>query len=390
MSDVIELAIDLMRRRSLTPEDAGCQVLIAERLERAGFRIEHLRFGKVDNLWATHGATDAPTLAFLGHTDVVPSGPESAWATPPFEPVIRDGVLYGRGAADMKGAVAAMVVALETFVATHPGHAGRVGLLVTSDEEGDAIDGIRKVAEAFRTRGERIDWCVVGEPSARAKLGDQVRVGRRGSLSATLAVRGVQGHVAYPDKALNPIHKLAPALAELVAAHWDDGDADFPPTSMQVSDIHAGTGANNVIPGELTALFNFRYGTASKADGLRARVAAMLDRHGLDWHIDWHDSGHPFLSPPDGPLRRAVLGACRDGLGIEPAQDTGGGTSDGRFMAPLGVEVAELGPVNATIHKVDECVAVADLERLPAVYASVCTHLLQEPPVAAVGRATKA
>lgn len=375
MSDVLDLAIDLIGRRSVTPDDAGCQALIAARLERAGFRVEHLRFGKVDNLWATHGAAEAPTLVFLGHTDVVPSGPEDAWATPPFAPTVRDGVLYGRGAADMKGAVAAMVVALENFVAVHPEHAGRVALLLTSDEEGDAIDGVRKVAEIFHARDERIDWCVVGEPSARERVGDQVRVGRRGSLSATLTVRGIQGHVAYPDKALNPIHQLAPALAVLVAAHWDDGDADFPPTSMQFSNLHAGTGANNVIPGQLQALFNFRYGTASTADGLRARVAGILDRQELDWQINWHDSGHPFLSPSGGRLREAVRVACRDELGLTPREDTGGGTSDGRFMAPLGVEVVELGPVNASIHKVDECVAMVDLERLPRAYMRLCQEL---------------
>lgn len=376
MSLVLDLATDLIRRHSVTPVDAGCQALVAERLERAGFRVEHLRFGEVDNLWAVHGDEDAPTLAFLGHTDVVPSGPAAAWATPPFEPTLRDGMLYGRGAADMKGSVAAMVVALEQFVRAHPDHAGRVGLLLTSDEEGPAIDGVRTVADTFRQRDERIDWCVVGEPSARERLGDLVRVGRRGSLSATLTVRGVQGHVAYPDKARNPVHDLAPALAELVAEHWDDGDADFPPTSMQFSNIQSGTGATNVIPGELEALFNFRYGTASSADGLRARVAAILDRHGLDWQIDWHDSGRPFLSPPDGRLRQAVLAVCREQLDIEPMQNTGGGTSDGRFIAPLGAEVVELGPVNATIHKIDECVAVSDLERLPAVYAGICGQLL--------------
>lgn len=376
MTPVLELAIDLIGRRSVTPADAGCQDLVAGRLERAGFRIEHLCFGDVDNLWAVHGHDDGPTLAFLGHTDVVPSGPEGAWTTPPFEPTLRDGVLFGRGAADMKGSVAAMVVALEQFVAAHPDHAGRVALLLTSDEEGPAIDGVRKVADAFRQRDERIDWCVVGEPSARERLGDLVRVGRRGSLSATLTVRGVQGHVAYPDKARNPLHELAPALAELVAEHWDDGSHDFPPTSMQFSNINAGTGAGNVIPGELKALFNFRYGTASHAEGLRARVADILDRHGLDWHIAWHDSGRPFLGPSDGRLRRAVLSVCREQLDIEPEQNTGGGTSDGRFIAPLGAEVVELGPVNATIHKIDECVTVDDLQRLPDLYAGICKHLL--------------
>lgn len=378
MSDVLDLAIDLIRRPSVTPEDAGCQSLLAGRLAQAGFHVEHLRFGAVDNLWATHGHGGGATLAFLGHTDVVPSGPEEAWATKPFDPVIRDGVLYGRGAADMKGSVAAMVVALERFVAAHPGHAGRVALLLTSDEEGEAVDGVRKVADVFRERGERLDWCVVGEPSANAALGDLVRVGRRGSLSATLTVRGVQGHVAYPDKALNPIHAFAPALAELVAERWDEGNDDFPPTSLQVSNIHAGTGANNVIPGTLQALFNFRYGTASRAADLRRRAEAIFERHGLDWHIHWHDSGRPFLSPADGTLRRAVVAVCRDLTGHDPVQSTGGGTSDGRFIAPLGTEVVELGPVNATIHKVDECIAVADLMRLPTLYETLCERLLPD------------
>jgi succinyl-diaminopimelate desuccinylase len=375
MSAVFDLTCDLIRRRSVTPDDAGCLPLIAERLERVGFRIEHLRYGDVDNLWATHGNA-GPTLAFLGHTDVVPSGPEDAWQSPPFEPSIRDGRLYGRGAADMKGSVAAMVVALEQFVAAHPQHRGRVGLLLTSDEEGVAIDGVRKVVEHFRAVGEKIDWCVVGEPSAKEKLGDLIRVGRRGSLSATLTVRGVQGHVAYPEKALNPIHALAPALAELTAERWDEGNVDFPPTSMQVSNINAGTGANNVIPGTLTALFNFRYSTASRADDLRARSEAILRRHGVDFHIDWHLSGEPFLTPVGGLLRETVAAVCRDLCGIEPEQSTGGGTSDGRFIAPLGAEVVELGPVNATIHKVDECVDVAELDQLPALYRTVCERLL--------------
>ncbi len=376
MSDVLDLTRELICRRSVTPDDAGCQDLVAERLARAGFGIERLRYGEVDNLWATHGDGDAPTLVFLGHTDVVPSGPEDAWATPPFEPTVRDGVLHGRGAADMKGSVAAMVVALEAFVATHPGHRGRVALLLTSDEEGDAIDGVRKVADVFKARGERIDWCVVGEPSAKDSLGDLIRVGRRGSLSARMTVRGVQGHVAYPHQADNPIHKLAPALAELVAEHWDDGNDDFPPTSLQVSNIHAGTGANNVIPGRVEVVFNFRYGTASTAEGLRARAEAILDRHGLERDIHWHDSGRPFLSPPDGKLREAVVAVCREQAGIDPEQSTGGGTSDGRFIAPLGVEVVELGPVNATIHKVDECVAIDDLERLPTLYRDIAQRLL--------------
>ncbi|MGN6329228.1 MAG: succinyl-diaminopimelate desuccinylase [Rhodanobacter sp.] len=375
MSAVFDLTCDLIRRRSVTPDDAGCLPLIAERLQRVGFVVEHLRYGDVDNLWATHGDA-GPTLAFLGHTDVVPSGPEASWQSPPFEPSIRDGRLYGRGAADMKGSVAAMVVALEQFVAAHPNHRGRLGLLLTSDEEGVAIDGVRKVADRFRETGEKIDWCVVGEPSAKEKLGDLIRVGRRGSLSATLAVRGVQGHVAYPEKALNPIHAFAPALAELAAERWDEGNADFPPTSMQVSNLNAGTGANNVIPGTLTALFNFRYSTASRADDLRARSEAILHRHGVDFHIDWHLSGEPFLTLPGGLLRETVVAVCRDLCGLDPEQSTGGGTSDGRFIAPLGAEVVELGPVNATIHKTDECVALDELEQLPALYQAICERLL--------------
>ena len=402
MSDVLDLTCNLIRRRSVTPEDAGCLPLIGERLARAGFRIEHLRYGEVDNLWATHGRHNepggGPTLVFLGHTDVVPTGPETAWRSPPFEPTIRDGDyfcdrpdrgnqkaaihgrtphLYGRGAADMKGSVAAMVVALEQFVTAHPAHRGRVGLLLTSDEEGPTnLDGVRRVAEHFRAGGERIDWCVVGEPSSREKLGDLIRVGRRGSLSGTLVVHGVQGHVAYPEKALNPIHAFAPALTELAAEHWDSGNADFPPTSFQVSNLHAGTGANNVIPGALNALINFRYGTASTAGELRARTEAILQWHGLDYVLDWNLSGEPFLTPPEGRLRETVVAICRKLCGLDPEQSTGGGTSDGRFIAPLGAEVVELGPVNATIHKVDECVAVQDLERLPALYRAVCERLL--------------
>jgi succinyl-diaminopimelate desuccinylase len=377
MSDVLDLACDLIRRRSVTPDDAGCQGLIGERLARAGFTIEHLRFGEVDNLWATHGRSTEPTLVLLGHTDVVPSGPEDAWQSPPFEPTLRNGRLYGRGAADMKGSVAAMVVALEQFVTAHRGHAGRVGLLLTSDEEGPTNrDGVRRVAETFRARSERIDWCVVGEPSSKETLGDLIRVGRRGSLSATLSVRGVQGHVAYPEKALNPIHAFAPALAELTAERWDQGNDDFPPTTFQVSNLNAGTGASNVIPGALGALINFRYGTASRAGDLRARVEAILKRHGVDATLDWNLSGEPFLAPPGGRLRGVVVAVCRELGGVEPEQSTGGGTSDGRFIAPLGIEVVELGPANATIHKVDEHVAVADLERLPSFYQAICERLL--------------
>ncbi|WP_449427725.1 succinyl-diaminopimelate desuccinylase [Rhodanobacter umsongensis] len=380
MSAVLDLACDLIRRRSVTPADAGCLRLIAARLEQAGFRIEHLRYGEVDNLWAVHGgqASSESTLAFLGHIDVVPSGPEASWQSPPFEPTIRDGRLYGRGAADMKGGVAAMVVALEQFVAERPDHRGRVALLLTSDEEGPTnLDGVRRVMEHFRATGERIDWCVVGEPSAKEKLGDLIRVGRRGSLSGTLSVHGVQGHVAYPEKALNPIHAFAPALAELVAERWDEGNSDFPPTSFQVSNLDAGTGASNVIPGELQALVNFRYCTASRAEDLRERTETILRRHGLDFTLEWNLSGEPFLTVPGGVLRETVIGVCRDLCGLDPEQSTGGGTSDGRFIAPMGAEVVEIGPVNATIHKVDECVAVEDLQRLPAIYRTICERLLQ-------------
>jgi succinyl-diaminopimelate desuccinylase len=381
MSAVFELACDLIRRRSVTPADAGCLPLLDARLTRAGFRVERLRYGEVDNLWATHGVDDAPgqgpLLVFLGHTDVVPSGPEASWQSPPFEPTVRNGRLYGRGAADMKGAVSAMVVALEQFVAAQPQHRGRVGLLLTTDEEGPTnLDGVRKVAEHFRAVGERIDWCVVGEPSAREQLGDLIRVGRRGSLSGTLHVHGVQGHVAYPEKALNPIHAFAPALVELAAVRWDAGNGDFPPTSFQVSNLHAGTGANNVIPGELTALINFRYGTASRAEDLRARTEAILRRHGLGFTLEWNLSGVPFLAPPGGRLRETVVAVCRELCGRDPVQSTGGGTSDGRFIAPLGAEVVEVGPINATIHQVDECVAMAELAQLPAVYRAICERLL--------------
>jgi succinyl-diaminopimelate desuccinylase len=381
MSAVLDLARELIARPSRTPDDAGCQVLVGARLANAGFRVEYVHHGQVDNLWATHGEVgslgQAPLLMFLGHTDVVPSGPEADWHSPPFTPTIRDGHLYGRGAADMKGAVAAMTVALEQFVAARPAHAGRVGLLLTSDEEGPTnLDGVRKLAERFRAIGERIDWCVVGEPSAASVLGDRIRVGRRGSLSATLRVRGVQGHVAYAENALNPIHAFAPALAELVAEHWDEGNADFPPTSMQVSNLHSGTGAGNVIPGELMALFNFRYGTVSTMEALRTRSEAILRRHSVDYQLEWNLSGEPFLAPPGGRLREVVVDVCRELCGREPEQSTGGGTSDGRFIAPLGAEVVEIGPVNASIHKVNERIALEELEKLPAVYQAICERLL--------------
>ncbi|WP_386066380.1 succinyl-diaminopimelate desuccinylase [Tahibacter sp. UC22_41] len=374
MDPVLELTSELIRRASVTPDDAGCQALVAQRLQHAGFRVESLRYGEVDNLWAVHGE-DGPTLVFLGHTDVVPSGPAAQWQTPPFEPVLRDGRLYGRGAADMKGSVAAFVLALERFVARHPQHAGRIALLLTSDEEGAARDGVRKVAETFRARGERLDWCVVGEPSSSARLGDVIRVGRRGSLSGYLSVHGVQGHVAYPDKARNPIHAFAPALAELAATRWDDGNADFPPTSFQVSNIAAGTGANNVIPGTLEAAFNFRFSTESSAESLRERTEALLRRHGVEFSLRWDLSGEPFLTR-GGPLREQTIAAIAAVCGIATQASTGGGTSDGRFIAPLGTDVVEVGPVNATIHQIDEHVAVADLQQLPALYLAIAERLL--------------
>ena len=374
MSDVFDLTCELIARPSITPDDAGCQALIARRLEARGFRCEALRFGAVDNLWAVHGE-GGPTLVLLGHTDVVPPGPREAWSSDPFVPQVRDGLLYGRGAADMKGSVAAFVVALERFVAAHPGHTGRVALLLTSDEEGDAIDGVRRVAEVLRQRGERIDWCVTGEPSSKAALGDLLRVGRRGTLSATLTVRGIQGHVAYPEKARNPIHQALPALAELAARRWDEGYESFPPTSLQISNVHAGTGANNVIPGELQVLFNLRFNPHWSAQRLEQECEAVLRAHGLDYAIHWHRGGEPFYTP-EGPLRAAAREVLAAFAGSAPEESTGGGTSDARFIAPLGAHCVEIGPVNASIHKVDEHVRVADLERLPALYLALIERLL--------------
>ncbi|MBO9717835.1 MAG: succinyl-diaminopimelate desuccinylase [Pseudoxanthomonas sp.] len=374
MSDVLDLTCDLIARASVTPDDAGCQATIAARLQRAGFACESLRYGQVDNLWATHGS-GAPVLVLLGHTDVVPSGPREAWSSDPFAPEVREGMLYGRGAADMKGSVAAFVVAAERFTAAHPDHPGTLAVLLTSDEEGDAIEGVRKVAATFRERGQRIDWCITGEPSSTAKLGDLLRVGRRGSLSATLTVKGVQGHVAYPHKARNPIHQVAPALAELAARAWDDGYESFPPTSLQVSNIHAGTGANNVIPGELQVLFNLRYNPHWDAPRLEAEIAALLDRHGLDYDLRWHRSGEPFYTP-EGRLRAVAREVLGEFAGAPPEESTGGGTSDARFIAPLGAQCIEVGPVNASIHQVDEHVSVADLEALPELYRRLVERLL--------------
>lgn len=374
MSDVLALTSELIGRRSVTPFDEGCQELIAARLQRAGFACERLRFGEVDNLWATHGS-GSPVLVLLGHTDVVPSGPVEDWASDPFQPTVRDGVLYGRGAADMKGSVAAFVIALEQFAAAHPDHKGTVALLVTSDEEGDAIDGIRRVADTFRARGQSIDWCITGEPSSTRKLGDLLRVGRRGTLSATLTVKGIQGHVAYPDKARNPIHQALPALAELAARHWDEGYETFPPTSLQISNFNAGTGANNVIPGEAKVLFNLRYNPHWDAAQLESEIGAVLDRHGLEYEAHWHRGGEPFYTP-EGRLRAVAREVLGEFAGAAPEESTAGGTSDARFIAPLGAQCIEVGPVNASIHKVDENVSVADLEALPELYRRLIERLL--------------
>ena len=377
MDGVLALAQALMARRSVTPDDAGCQAFLASRLTAAGFTCEHLRLGEVDNLWATHGS-GGPVLVLLGHTDVVPTGPREAWASDPFEPTIRDGVLYGRGAADMKGSVAAFVVAAERFVAAHPDHPGTLAILVTSDEEGDAIDGVRRVAGIFRERGQRIDWCITGEPSSKDTLGDLVRVGRRGSLSAALEVHGVQGHVAYPDKARNPVHLAMPALAALAGHRWDNGYETFPPTTLQVTDVQAGTGASNVIPGTLRASFNLRFNPTWTSEALERECEGILRSSGLeapDYTLKWHRSGEPFHTP-EGPLRQAVREVLTAHLGAPPEESTGGGTSDARFIAPLGAHCIELGPVNASIHQVDEHVSVADLEALPDLYLALVERLL--------------
>ncbi|MBZ0071649.1 MAG: succinyl-diaminopimelate desuccinylase [Gammaproteobacteria bacterium] len=374
MSPTLELARALIARPSVTPDDQGCQQLIGARLAALGFTLEPMNSGAVTNLWARRG-TAGPLLAFAGHTDVVPPGPENAWTSPPFRPEVRAGLLYGRGAADMKGSIAAMVTACERFLAEHPDHRGTLAFLITSDEEGSATEGTVKVIETLEARNEKIDWCLVGEPSSVEQAGDVVKNGRRGSLSGTLSVRGVQGHVAYPQLADNPVHRALPALAELAAAVWDDGNEFFPPTTLQISNIQAGTGATNVIPGTLEVLFNFRYSTASSEASLRQRVHTLLDRHGLEYRLDWFHSGGPFLTPA-GALVDAVRVAIRTVTGLETELSTSGGTSDGRFIAPTGAQVVELGPVNATIHKVNECVAVDELERLTRIYEGVLRQLL--------------
>ena len=370
----LALARELIARPSVTPDDAGCQALIAARLAPLGFRSETLASGVVTNLWARRGDA-APLVCFAGHTDVVPAGPREAWATDPFTAVERGGYLHGRGAADMKGSLAAFVTAIESFVAAHPRAAGSIALLLTSDEEGPAVDGTVKVVEALAARGEAIDYCVVGEPSSAARLGDTIKNGRRGSLNGVLTVRGVQGHVAYPQLARNPIHQVAPAIAELAAIRWDDGNAYFPPTTWQCSNIRAGTGAPNVVPGVLELHFNWRYSTESTRESLIARLASVLDRHGLDYALDFPSEGRPFLTPR-GRLVDVAAEAIRAVCGVAPELSCSGGTSDGRFIASTCRELVELGPVNATIHQIDERVRVDDLEDLSAVYRGILDRLL--------------
>jgi succinyl-diaminopimelate desuccinylase len=375
MSETLELAKALVARPSVSPADGGCQDMMIDRLAALGFGIERMPFGNVANFWASRRGGDGPVFCFAGHTDVVPTGPVEEWHSDPFDPVIRDGMLYGRGAADMKSALAAMVVAVERFVKARPRHAGALAFLITSDEEGPSVDGTRRVAEVLRARNERIDWCLVGEPTSEKLFGDTVKIGRRGSLSGRLTVHGVQGHIAYPQLAENPVHMLAPALAELVARHWDDGDEYFQPTSFQVSNISAGTGAPNVIPGELKARFNFRWSPRQTLEGLQDAVVSTLDRHGVRYSLEWFVSGLPFYTPP-GTLSGAVAQAVREVTGREPVLSTSGGTSDGRFIAPMGAQVVELGVVNQTIHKVNECVRVADVDTLARTYERVVELLL--------------
>lgn len=379
-AEALRLAEALIARPSVTPEDAGCQALIADRLNAAGFACETIVCGpdhfRVSNLWAIRrGARPGPTLAFAGHTDVVPTGPLAQWTSDPFVPTHRDGKLFGRGAADMKSSIAAMVVAAEAFAAAHPRHAGAIAFLVTSDEEGPSVDGTVRLVELVKARGERLDMCIVGEPTSVDTLGDMVKNGRRGTLSGRLVVKGIQGHVAYPQLARNPIHQVAPALAELATTEWDRGNAHFPPTTFQVSNFNAGTGAGNVIPGEAVIDFNFRFSTESTAEGLKQRVHALLDRCGLEYALAWTLGGEPFLTTP-GTLTAAVAAAIEAECGVKTTLSTTGGTSDGRFIATICPQVIELGPRNASIHKIDEHVEAADVDRLSAIYRRVMEQLL--------------
>ncbi len=370
----VKLAMELISRRSVTPEDDGCQELMIDRLKALGFTIERLPFEDVSNFWARRGS-DGPVFCFAGHTDVVPSGPEERWQHPPFKPVIEEGRLYGRGAADMKGSLAAFITALERFIDHHPDHKGSIALLITSDEEGDFINGTTRVVDVLEARNEKIDWCIVGEPSSTDHPGDVIKNGRRGSISGELRVHGIQGHVAYPHLVKNPIHMAAPALAELAAEIWDEGNEYFPPTSFQISNIHAGTGANNVVPGELQVLFNFRFSTEITADQIKERTRETLERHELDYALDWTLSGNPFITG-EGELVSACQQSIRAITGRETELSTSGGTSDGRFIAPTGAQVVELGPCNATIHKLNEHVRARDLDTLSELYENIMARLL--------------
>ena len=374
MSATLELTQELIARASVTPSDEGCQELMASRLARVGFQVERLRYGNVDNLWARHGHA-GPVLCFAGHTDVVPTGPLEEWHSDPFKPTIRDGLLYGRGAADMKSGLAAMVTAAEDFIAADPDHRGALAFLITSDEEGPSVDGTKRVVETLRERGERIDWCIVGEPSSENSIGDTIKIGRRGSLSGRLTVHGVQGHIAYPQLGENPVHSFAPALAELASRVWDRGNEHFQPTSFQVSNLTAGTGAPNVIPGELKARFNLRYSPVQTLDALKRTVEEILRRHQVRYTLEWYVSGEPFYTAP-GALSSAVSAAVRAVTGAQPILSTGGGTSDGRFIAPMGAQVVELGVINASIHKVNESVRIEDIDTLHAMYLSSLRNLL--------------
>jgi succinyl-diaminopimelate desuccinylase len=374
MSATLQLTQDLIARASVTPTDGGCQELLASRLARVGFEIEKLRFGSVENFWARHGRA-GPVLCFAGHTDVVPTGPLEEWHSDPFKPTIRDGLLYGRGAADMKSGLAAMVTATEDFIGAHPDHRGALAFLITSDEEGPSVDGTRRVVEMLRERGDQIDWCIVGEPSSESSIGDTIKIGRRGSLSGRLTVHGVQGHIAYPQLAENPVHSFAPALAELASREWDRGNEHFQPTSFQVSNLTAGTGAPNVIPGELKARFNLRYSPVQTLEALKRTVEEILTRHRVRYTLEWYVSGEPFYTAP-GALSSAVSEAVQAVTGARPTFSTGGGTSDGRFIAPMGAQVVELGVVNASIHKVNESVRIQDIDTLHAMYLSSLRNLL--------------
>jgi succinyl-diaminopimelate desuccinylase len=374
MGTTLDLAHQLIARRSVTPHDAGCLDLLAARLAPLGFRCERINANGVENLWARRGAA-APLVCLAGHTDVVPTGPLENWTSDPFTPTVRDGVLYGRGASDMKTSLAAFVTAIEAFVAAHPGHAGSIAVLFTSDEEGIATDGTVRVVEALRDRGEKMDYCIVGEPTCVQRLGDMIKNGRRGSLSGNLVVQGIQGHVAYPQLARNPVHEFGAALAELAATEWDRGNEFFPPTTWQISNINAGTGAGNVIPGELHVRFNFRFSTASTLESLQTRVVGILDKHGLKYDLEWRYDGRPFLTKP-GDLVDAVGRAIKTVTGIETKISTTGGTSDGRFIADICPQVIEFGPPNGTIHKINECIAVADVEPLSRIYQQILVNLL--------------